>query len=221
VGPPYPCLGPLFCQFRLWFSKFVLQNGCTCKQAHLCVTPFFATTGIVVMRLSNFSAVTPFFWAWDTQLSNPLCTHLSHLPLSWLGSCGLKASRFRVCCNIIIIIDLLILSSGFSGSRSLLLLQGPVAILMTPPIRQFLYMYVFRWGLVSVLRLAVRWLGTQLPTFAGRWFVVMSVTSYHLRLLGCTRKNAFLQISRTNSTSFQTNFKVLINLYNIFCRCSY
>jgi len=70
-GPPYPCLGPLFCQFRLWFSKFVLQNGCTCKQAHLCVTPFFATTGIVVMRLSNFSAVTPFFWAWDTQLYKP------------------------------------------------------------------------------------------------------------------------------------------------------
>lgn len=23
---------PLFCQFRFWFSKFVLQNGCTCKQ---------------------------------------------------------------------------------------------------------------------------------------------------------------------------------------------
>lgn len=29
-----PFAGLLFCQFRFWFSKFVLQNGCTCKQAH-------------------------------------------------------------------------------------------------------------------------------------------------------------------------------------------
>lgn len=114
----------------------------------------------VVMRLSNFSAVAPpLLGPPFSPLSAPLVSP-ARLDLA-LRSEGVS---FRVCCNIIIIIDLLISSSGLLGSApistpsppvALLLLQGPVAILMTPPYGN-LYMCSSGWRSVSVLRLAVR-----------------------------------------------------------------
>lgn len=83
---------PLFCQFRFWFSKFVLQNGCTCKQmprpplpippSPLCLPLLAAIVGCV-MRLSKFLAATaaPCLDSW-LRLRRRLPCLISSLSLS-------------------------------------------------------------------------------------------------------------------------------------------